>query len=229
MKLLGIESSCEHVTVAACNGDRLEQRVVEGGKTPSDTLIPTALALLEMLGLSLPHLDAIVLGVGPGAFTSLRLGCSVAQGFALSSDVPILPVCSLDAIAAAQAHAHARILVATDARMGETYHAAYLRDGDDVRVVVPPACHPPEQVSLPEGEWWGVGSAFRAHGDRLLVGVTNVQGRDGDALPEAGALLRLALCRGLGEAQDAARVAPLYVRDKVALTTVERLARGGRA
>jgi len=227
MKLLGIESSCEHVTVAACNGDRLEQRVVEGGKTPSDTLIPTALALLETLGLSLPQLDAIVLGVGPGAFTSLRLGCSVAQGFALSSDRPILPICSLEAIAAAQAHA--RIFVATDARMGETYHAAYLRDGDDVRVVTPPACHPPEQVSLPEGEWWGVGSAFRAYGDRLLVGTTQVLGRDGDALPEAGALLKLALCRGLGDAQDAARVAPLYVRDKVALTTAERLARGGRA
>lgn len=227
MKLLGIESSCEHVTVAACNGDRLEQRVVEGGKTPSDNLIPTALALLESLGLGLPQLDAIVLGVGPGAFTSLRLGCSVAQGFALSADLPILPVCSLDAIAAAQGYDH--VIVATDARMGETYHAVYERDGDDVRAVVPPACHPPEQVNVPVGQWWGVGTAFQAYADRLLVGVPAVLGRDGTAMPEAAMLLALARCRGLGGALDAARVAPLYVRDKVALTTAERLARGGRA
>jgi len=227
MKLLGIESSCEHVTVAACDGDRLQKYVLEGSKTPADRLIPAALALLESFGLSLPQLDAIVLGVGPGAFTSLRLGCSVAQGFALSADLPILPVCSLDAIAAAQDREH--VLVATDARMGETYHAAYERDGKDVRVVVPPACHPPEQVEVPAGEWWGVGSAFNAYPDRLLVGVSSVLGRDGSALPDAATLLTLARIRGLAGAIDAARVAPLYVRDKVALTTAERLARGGRA
>jgi len=227
MKLLGIESSCEHVTVAACDGERFEQRVVEGGQSPSETLIPTALALLATLGLRLDMLDAIVLGVGPGAFTGLRVGCSVAQGFALSADLTVLPICSLEAIALAQPHE--RILVATDARMGETYHAAYVREGDALRLLRAPDCQPPEQVTTPEGDWWGAGSAFRAYADRLLPGADNVLGREGDALPEAGALLTLAQRRGLADALDVTRVAPLYVRDKVALTTAERLARGGRA
>jgi tRNA threonylcarbamoyladenosine biosynthesis protein TsaB len=227
MKILGIESSCERVSVAACDGDRIEQRIVAGGKTPSETLIPDTLALLAGMGLTLRGLDAIVLGVGPGAFTGLRLGCSVAQGFALAARRPVLPICSLEAIAAAQDHP--QVLVATDARMGETYHAAYRREGDSLQVVRPPACDPPEQVVAPEGAWWGVGSAFSAYGERLLAGVDAVSGRVGEAWPEAAALLRLARQRGLGAAVDAARVAPLYVRDKVALTTAERLARGGKA
>ncbi len=227
MKLLGIESSCEVVTVALCDGNRREARVVGGGATPSETLIPVIFELLTEAGLELSRLDALVLGVGPGAFTGLRLGCSVAQGLALSADLGILPVCSLDAIALAQAHP--RVLVATDARMGETYHACYERRGDDVHPLTPVACLPPEQVQLPAGQWWGAGSAFRAYGDRLLVGHPDLAGRVGDVVPRADALLRLAQVRGLAGALDAAQVAPLYVRDKVALTTAERLARGGKA
>ena len=227
MKLLGIESSCEVVTVAVCDGERLEVRAVDGGATPSETLIPVIFDLLTTVGLELSGLDALVLGVGPGAFTGLRLGCSVAQGLALAADLRILPVCSLDAIALDQARP--RVLVATDARMGETYHACYARHGDDVQPLAPPACVPPEQVSTPPGQWWGAGSAFRAHADRLLVDCADVAGRIGDAVPRADALLRLARVRGLDGALDAAQVAPLYVRDKVALTTTERLARGGKA
>ncbi|QID17526.1 tRNA (adenosine(37)-N6)-threonylcarbamoyltransferase complex dimerization subunit type 1 TsaB [Nitrogeniibacter mangrovi] len=227
MKLLGIETSCEIVTVAVATGEQLAQRRLDGTRTPSETLVPTALALLAEHGLSLSALDAIVLGVGPGAFTGLRLGCSVAQGFALTADLPVLPVCSLDAIAAAQPHP--MVFVATDARMGETYHAAYRREGDDVLAVTAPACLPPELVALPEGAWWGAGSAFRACADRLLVNETRLLGCDAEAVPEASALLRLAQLRGLEAACDVTRIGPLYVRDKVALTTAERLARGGKA
>ena len=228
MKLLAIESSCEVVTVAACDGGRLEQYPVHGGRNASETIVPEIMRLLADMDLSLTALDAIVLGTGPGAFTGLRLGCSVAQGLALTSDQPILPICSLEAIALDQHRP--RVLVATDARMNETYHAAYECADGEVRPVAEPACLPPEQVELPDaGPWWGAGSAFAAYPARLLVDAPALSGRVGGALAQASALIRLARRRGLGEAVDASRVGPLYVRDKVALTTAERLARGGRS
>jgi len=228
MKLLGIESSCETVSVALLLDGCIEQRPVHGGKTASETLIPTVMALLADAGVGLGGLDGIVLGAGPGAFTGLRLGCSVAQGFSLSADVPILPVCSLDAIALDQARSN--VFVATDARMGECYVAAYACHGDAVSVIAEPSCSPPEMLALPEaGQWWGAGSAFAAYADRLALDTGRLDGIDADALPQASALLRLAMVRGLCEAVDAAHAGPLYVRDKVALTTAERLARGGKA
>jgi len=228
MKLLGIESSCETVSVALSLDGRIEQRPVYGGKTASETLIPTVMRLLAEFDCPLSNLDALVLGVGPGAFTGLRLGCSVAQGFSLSAQLPILPVCSLDAIALDQAKP--RVLVATDARMGEIYHAAYQCEGESVTPLSSPVCMPPELLALPASDgWWAAGSAFAAYGGRITLDTSRLEAVDPNALPQASALLRLAITRGLGDAVDAAHAAPLYVRDKVALTTEERLARGGKA
>lgn len=229
MKLLGIESSCERVSVAVLIDDQIHQRWVEGGATPSDQLIPAALDLLAEHGVAMASLDAIALGVGPGAFTSLRLGCSVAQGFALAAGLGIVPVCSLDVIAAAQTAE--RVLVATDARMGETYFAAYERGEAGYTAVTEPACSPPEAVMLPEqGSWVGVGSAFASYADKLLPGETRLTLTDPSAVPEAGVLVRLA-AQSLAQtpAMDAAMVGPRYVRDKVAQTIAERLAQGGKA
>ncbi|HQU87779.1 MAG TPA: tRNA (adenosine(37)-N6)-threonylcarbamoyltransferase complex dimerization subunit type 1 TsaB [Denitromonas sp.] len=229
MKLLGIESSCERVSVAVLIDHQVHQRWVEGGATPSDQLIPSVLDLLAEHGLSMASLDAIALGVGPGAFTSLRLGCSVAQGFALAASLGIVPVCSLDVIAAAQTAE--RVLVATDARMGETYFAAYARGAAGYIAVTEPACSPPEAVTLPDsGEWAGVGSAFGSYAAKLLPNEARLTVADATAVPEAGHLVRLA-AQSLAQtpAMDAAMVGPRYVRDKVAQTIAERLAQGGKA
>ena len=90
----------------------------------------------------------------------------------------------------------------------------------------------PADFALPaEGEWIGFGSAFRAYGDALLPALgPRLAGHDGAPVPLASSVARLAAERlARGEVVDAALAAPLYVRDKVALTTAERLASGGKA
>lgn len=229
MKLLGIESSCERVSVAVLVDDQIRQHWVEGGPTPSDRLIPVVFDLLAEHGLTLAALDAIALGVGPGAFTGLRLGCSVAQGFALATGLGIVPVGSLDVIAAAQSAP--QVLVATDARMGETYVAGYLRGDDGYTAVGSPACLPPEAVRLPgAGEWLGVGTGFDRYPDRLLAGEPRLHRAAAGLVPEAGALVRLAAASlRHAPALSPEHVALHYVRDKVAQTVAERLAQGGKA
>ena len=227
MKLLGIETSCEAVSIALWRDGEVVQRPVGSGRAPSETLIPELMQLLSAHGLTLASLDAIALGVGPGMFTGLRVGCSVAQGLALAADLGVIPVCSLALIAAAQDAEH--VLVATDARMGEVYCAAYRREGAAPVAVVAPTCTPPEDVVLPAGEWFGAGNAFAAYAPRLLVDAPGLTGCDAAAVPRADALVRLAAASGRATALDPARVAPLYVRDKVAQTVAERLAQGGKA
>ncbi|MBT0960713.1 tRNA (adenosine(37)-N6)-threonylcarbamoyltransferase complex dimerization subunit type 1 TsaB [Denitromonas iodatirespirans] len=229
MKLLGIESSCERVSVAVLVDDQIRQQWVEGGATPSDRLIPVVLDLLAEHGLAMHALDAIALGIGPGAFTGLRLGCSVAQGFALAADLGIVPVGSLDVIAAA--HSAPQVLVATDARMGETYVAGYVHGEHGYTAVFGPVCQPPEAVRLPgAGEWLGVGSAFDNYPDRLLAEELRLVRGPAQVVPEAGQLVRLA-ARSLRHAPALSpeQVALHYVRDKVAQTVAERLAQGGKA
>ena len=65
----------------------------------SQLLLPWIEEMLIQADISLHDLDAIAIGVGPGAFTGIRLGLAVAQGLAISSRLPVLPVASLDAIA----------------------------------------------------------------------------------------------------------------------------------
>lgn len=229
MKILAIETSGEAGSVALLTGDSLLERPLMGHARHSEALLPTVMQLLDEAALNLKQLDALAFGAGPGAFTGLRLACGVVQGLALGTGLPVVPVCSLQALAL-EAPPGA-VLVAVDARMGEIYGAAYLRAGDEPQEVSAPRCLPPEALTLPEGgPWHGVGSGFLAYAQRLPAPLlASLAGVHGDLVPTARAVARLATHRMLrGDTVTASQAAPLYVRDKVALTTAERLARGAR-
>ena len=81
-------------------------------------------ALSELVGGELAtqqNIDQVVVGMGPGPFTGLRVGITFARTFALARQIPVIGVCSLDAIALDQSD----YIVATDARRKEIYWARY--------------------------------------------------------------------------------------------------------
>jgi tRNA threonylcarbamoyladenosine biosynthesis protein TsaB len=205
-----------------------------GGAAASARLIPLLMGLLEAAGIGPAQLQAIAFGRGPGAFTGLRTACAVAQGLAFAHDTPVLAVDSL-LIVAEQARSQAGAAgesvdgswwVAMDARMDEVYAAAYRHRPDTgwqtevaPRLWTLPALvaawddAPPVRVA---------GNAVAAFGERLPTGAAAVW-----PLGSARAAALLALAgqaweRGEGGPADLAL--PLYLRDKVALTTAERLA-----
>ncbi|HEX7607274.1 MAG TPA: tRNA (adenosine(37)-N6)-threonylcarbamoyltransferase complex dimerization subunit type 1 TsaB, partial [Usitatibacter sp.] len=136
------------------------------------------------------------------------------------------PVPSL--LALAEQSNESRVIAAVDARMGEAYLAAYSRRGDDWDEVISPRLA--DQASLPPlpgRRWSAMGSGFDRHPWLRDAYRDAVEMRFEGDLPRAGAVARIAarrFARGAGIA--ASDAAPLYLRDKVALTTVERL--GGR-
>jgi tRNA threonylcarbamoyladenosine biosynthesis protein TsaB len=223
--LLVFDTATEHMSIAVGVGEHVLSHDTAGGALASATLIPAILALLAQAGVGLRELDAIAFGRGPGAFTGLRTACSVAQGLAFGAGKPVLPIDTLLAVAehsrgnAASWHGW----VAVDARMDEIYAARYAYDDGQWQVLDAPLLITPEALN----ERWRsapprvlAGNAVRAFGDRLKPGAAALHG---DARPTARAMLPLA--RSLwqaGGAVDAALALPLYLRDNVAQTTLER-------
>ena len=230
MILLALESSTDLFSAALFLDGRIVEREGPQGVAHSACALPLVGALLAEQGLRLSALDGIVFGAGPGAFTGLRLACSVAQGLAVGAGLPVLGIGSLDALALAAGEGS--VYVCTDARMNEVYCAAYRVTGDAVEAVLPPVVASPGAVPLPPGDGWrGCGSGFAVHADVLAARFGGaLLSASGTERPRAAALLRLGAPRlARREGIDAALAAPLYVRDKVARTTAERLATGGKA
>ena len=230
MKILAIEASSEQASVALLIDGAISSRRIDGATNHSQTVLRDVRDLLAEAGLTISALDAVAFGAGPGAFTGLRLACGVAQGLALGADLGIAVVGSLDAIAL-QARAP-RVLVATDARMGELYYAAFEGDqADSLQALGPVRCALPEALEIPPGPWLGAGSAFRVWPDVLRARLGDQLLDCRDALCARADEVALLAVRQVREQRllAPALAAPLYVRDKVAFTTAERLARGGKA
>ena len=92
MKILAIETSCEHASVALNLDEAVLEHVLDGHLKHSERLLPSLYELLAEAQLSLGQLDAVAFGAGPGAFTGLRLACGVAQGLAMGADLGVVPV-----------------------------------------------------------------------------------------------------------------------------------------
>jgi tRNA threonylcarbamoyladenosine biosynthesis protein TsaB len=223
MKLLALETSTEYCSVALYQDGAVNERFELVGQKHSELLIDMIAAVLRDADLKLSALDGLAYGAGPGSFTGVRIACGTTQGLALGADLPVFGVCTLQALA--QASGHTRVIAALDARMGEIYHAVYdLQQGEWLTLSEPCLCKAEAAPSVSGGEWFGVGSGFATYSEALQMRYAGqLHGVDGAAVPHAAAVVAPAAIgfgRGLGV--DAALAQPLYLRNKVALKTVER-------
>lgn len=232
MNLLALETSTSHLSVALWRDGLVVERAADVPNAGSEFLLPWVIEILGDADLALGAINGIAFGAGPGGFTGLRLACGVAQGLAFGLDIPLLGVSTLEALALAARRSSCRnepIFPCLDARMGEVYCAAYVVGDDDCETIQMPSVMTPALVRLPmlpdSTRWVVCGDALLTYPG--LFDADQVVVRQG-FWPTAAAVARLAAPRlARGEGVSAAMAAPLYVRDKVALTTVERIARGG--
>ena len=135
MNVLGFDTSTAVSVACVLRADGRSFEVVPpeaalgGPPAHARELMPAVVDCMERSGLGFGDLDAIAVGVGPGAFTGLRIGVSTARALALSSGRELRPVSSLAALAEAAPEALALPLI--DARRGELF-AALLEDGREL-------------------------------------------------------------------------------------------------
>jgi tRNA threonylcarbamoyl adenosine modification protein YeaZ len=126
--LLALDTATPAVTVALHDGDKViaESRQVDA-RRHGELLLPAVHRVLGEADRTLDDVTGIVVGVGPGPYTGLRVGIVTAATFAAALSVPVHGLCSLDGIAyaAGQAGLEGEFVVATDARRKEVYWARY--------------------------------------------------------------------------------------------------------
>jgi tRNA threonylcarbamoyl adenosine modification protein YeaZ len=139
-KTLAIDTSTSRTSVAIIDGDTILFSGFRDGATAHGPSLPA----LVQEALAVSNVDEVVVGMGPGPFTGLRVGIAFAQSFALARDIPVRGVCSLDAIAAQVDEKD--FIITVDARRKEVYWARYI---DGVRVGDPAVNFPADVSGAP--------------------------------------------------------------------------------
>ncbi|WP_326701738.1 tRNA (adenosine(37)-N6)-threonylcarbamoyltransferase complex dimerization subunit type 1 TsaB [Streptomyces sp. NBC_01754] len=120
-----MDTATPAVTVALHDGDRV---IAETGQVDArrhgELLLPAVDRVLTEAGVTLDAVTNVVVGVGPGPYTGLRVGLVTAATFGSALSVPVHGVCTLDGLAHA-AGLRGPFAVATDARRKEVYWARY--------------------------------------------------------------------------------------------------------
>lgn len=239
--ILAIETTTRTGSVAVLRDDETGLQLFDAAMTQqmghAETVLPLIDSVIRQAGIERGDIGLVAFGQGPGAFTGIRLGCSVAQGIALAFGLPIVAVNSLQAVAAAF-DGHAGVtLVALDARMQEVYFAVYGPGGIELQApVLLAACDVPRFVA-PRLKFWAraVGSdqsarmvgegwqVVNAEVDQGWMASLVVQSLDTEARPHASEVALVGRQRWqAGQTLLPEQALPLYLRDKVAFTTEER-------
>jgi len=125
--VLLLDSATPTVVVGvADDGVVRAERRTAGPVRHGEGLAPGVAAVLAEVGRRPADLDAVVVGVGPGPFTGLRVGMVSAAALGDALDIPVYGVGSLDAVALGLSDVSGTTYVATDARRREVYWARYV-------------------------------------------------------------------------------------------------------
>jgi tRNA threonylcarbamoyl adenosine modification protein YeaZ len=140
--LLALDTATPAVTVALHDGtDVVAASSQVDARRHGELLLPAVDRVLAEAGTRLDAVTGIVVGIGPGPYTGLRVGLMTADTFGLALGVPVHGLCTLDGLAYA-ARVEGPFVVATDARRKEVYWARY-EDGR-TRVTEPAVDRPAE-------------------------------------------------------------------------------------
>lgn len=221
-RILGIETSGSHGSVAALIGETVEaqlldQIVLSGGERTAQALAPAMQRLIANVGWSTKSVELVAVAVGPGSFTGLRIGVTTAKAFAYAVGADVIGVNTLEALAVQAAPSTSRLWTILDAQRQELFAATFLVDAkSNIRF----EC---EAHIISQDRWLGglqlgdgvIGPALKRMVPRLPAGVV--------ALPEAS-WQPMAAAVGLvawkhylaGQRDDVWKLAPNYYRPSAA-------------
>lgn len=149
MKILGIETSTFSGSVSVSDDDTiLCEYVFNTGPRHNEVLVPTIERLLSDCGLGKDDLDAICVSVGPGSFTSLRIGVSTAKALCYCLGADLTGVPSLEILASNVLWSGNDICAMTDAGRGEVFFSFYDPENEEMT---------PAEIAAPESVCAGVG------------------------------------------------------------------------
>ncbi|WP_099363760.1 tRNA (adenosine(37)-N6)-threonylcarbamoyltransferase complex dimerization subunit type 1 TsaB [Fredinandcohnia onubensis] len=130
MKVLAIDTSNYVLGVAIVDEEKVIGEVITNlPKNHSVRVMPTIEQLMKECGIKPKELERIVVAMGPGSYTGVRIGVTIAKTLAWSLQIPLVGVSSLEVVAANGRHFNGFISPLFDARRGQVYTGLYQYDG----------------------------------------------------------------------------------------------------
>jgi tRNA threonylcarbamoyladenosine biosynthesis protein TsaB len=224
--VLGIETSGKSTGLALADSGKIIAEMVEDSScSHNEVLMPLLDRLLKGAGVKAGELSGIGVDIGPGMFTSLRVGTSTAKGLAIAHRTPIVGLSSLWGLACTALANLDGVLAVIDARKQQVYAALYLGG----QAAFPPAVtNPDELVSELGGMLSGRARLVAAgNGTGICADLFAVAGirleATGIEVPSPGVIAIAAGDRiAKGQADDLASLEPLYLRRTDAELTREQ-------
>jgi tRNA threonylcarbamoyl adenosine modification protein YeaZ len=217
VRVLGIDTATRHASIGICEDNEiLVEKTERQVASHAALILPLVDTVLREARLDVDQLDAVAVSAGPGSFTGLRIGLSVAKGLACATAARLVGVSTLEALARTVVDRGGLIWTLLDARKGEVYAASFeasdgkLRRLTDDRVTVAE-----EIVALLPSTCTIVGDVEARYGELL-------RGRAGSGLrflpfnefgPRGGIVATMGACAvRQGRAVDPTVFEPAYIR-----------------
>ncbi|MFT7683173.1 MAG: tRNA threonylcarbamoyladenosine biosynthesis protein TsaB [Moritella dasanensis] len=222
--ILALDTSTENCSAALSINGEILVREFESPREHTKRILPMVDSLLSEAGIKLTDLDALAFGRGPGSFTGVRIGTGIAQGLAFGSDLPMLPISTLAAMAqgAHRLHNATDVLPAIDARMGEIYFAQYKLNESGVMTLVGnemviTADELVANFNQSEQAFYTLGTGWATYAEQLAaLNVANLTACEGIQFPTSHDMLAIAAADfANGKAVTVEEAMPVYVRDTV--------------
>jgi tRNA threonylcarbamoyladenosine biosynthesis protein TsaB len=130
MKILAIECTHGFASVAVSSADRLIGRCLGEWQKTAEAIVPLIMQAMDDAGLKPADLDGIAVSSGPGSFTALRIGISVAKGIASGTGAPLVSVSTMQAMAESSPElmAASYIVPLIPSRAGEYFCSIYKQE-----------------------------------------------------------------------------------------------------
>jgi len=130
MNILSIESSTKNLSLAVSRkGEVVRFRDQMMDRVLSSSIVPAIHDILKAAEIPLEQLDGFAVGLGPGSFTSLRVGLATAKGLAFATGKPVVGIPSLDILAnhVTELEEDTAVCALSDAKRHLVYAATYRR------------------------------------------------------------------------------------------------------
>lgn len=136
MNVLAIDTSAAYACAALTEGRTVLHEVCDlSGRAHSSTLLPMIKTMLSLHNVKPHDVDLFVCAAGPGSYTGLRIGVATVKGLAAQTDIPVMGVSSLEALAASCRFFEGVICPVIDARRDQMYTALFsCREGELTRL-----------------------------------------------------------------------------------------------
>ena len=226
MNILAIDTATEYLSLALNAGDKTSTIFKKVDNKHSNNIIPCIQQILKEQNLAISDLNFIAYNQGPGSFTGLRIGLSVALGIAYGLDIKLMPIPAFMLHAAKFLTKNLeprRILVGLDARLGQMYYAGVSLP--EFSYFIPPQLINPQDICMSDDVTL-CGNGFEVYNNQLPAEIVSCPSREdwnpeSNNYPGAKYMINLA-SSGKFKVIDPAHAELLYLRNKVALNLEEQ-------